>query len=633
MNMQQMNSFKNQYTEKYGDPYARLHGPKAAQDANLRGDAFFDSLNAKQEEAPAPEEDMSLGDKVRSVGSGITKAYVGLPTTAARFGQDLGDKLGETSLGKKAGDLIRGGANAIFGEENVKDFAQGTKEALDTGVKKNSFVDPINKYEEGGKLAGDVSQAFIPVGGAAKLGGLAAKSPKVAQAAETLLKVAKPVIESTVMTGAQTGDAKQAATAGAFTAAAPIPFKLAKGLVKKVVPGLTGVASDIYADVFARPDKYDAAAQILKEHPDQPFLGLAQRIAEKAQEAQGAAKDAWREAAVAFRDANPLKKFDVSAKVPDIKKAITGTEKDLGFGLKAVKERAPGTTETKLTVGPDKEFQMVDLDKKGKMSGQAHLEPSGKVSGWTDKEMGKLNDLVSTLQSSKNIGPEEVLELDRVFDTAYNDIPFNNDGSPTRYHAAVMALKKKTEEEIEKILPKELQEAYASLRRTHELQEEFVDKIADRQGNLKDGASTFLSSLGNLNRGERRLKADKFAQDLGMDPVDAVNILKNASKLKEATPQTGKRTLDVIRAWLTGGGIASGGASLLGGATGVGLPLLAGSTGLMLASSPSATGAAVKGLGKINQKIDPKVLKSVAPMVLKALSRLAGEESDSEESP
>lgn len=627
-----------EFAKKYGltDPYLNANTPPnpngtqplTAQDGLRELEEW--RASRKQTEQAAPEQQEPASPWLERA-KGVVKSVTDLPRGAAEFGKELGRDIGETDIGKSVGGAIRSGAQAILGKDRVQNFAEGARQTIDQGLEKNPITSATNEFQEQGKMVGDIAQAFVPIAGGAKVAGLASKvpraasmlekSPRVAKALEGLLGTGKLAAESALTTGVQTGSTDAAKTAGGFTALAPLPFKAAKSLVKKVIPKMSGVAPDIYADVFARPDKYDAAAQILDEHPNEPFLGLAETISTRARSIQEGATQAWKDAAIGFRDMNPNAKFDISAKLDDIKRAITGTEDKLGFGLKAVKQRKPGAITEKLVVGPNKELQMVSDTAKGKLSGPAHLEPSGKVSGWTDREMNNLNDLVSSLQNAKGIGPEEVIEMDRVFGKAYDAVPFNNQGTPTRYHAAVMALKKKTEEEIEKILPEELSDAYRALRVGHELQDDFVSKIADREGNLRDSASSFLSNLVNKNKGEVRIKSDRAKGLLGFDPVDAVKVLKNATLLREIAPRTGSRTFDMLRSYLTGGVGAAGIA------TGNPLAIL-GSATSALASSPQATGAAVKKLGKLSKDINPELLKQAAPAILKALGRLAGETVD-----
>jgi 5'-deoxynucleotidase YfbR-like HD superfamily hydrolase len=116
-----------------------------------------------------------------------------------------------------------------------------------------------------------------------------------------------------------------------------------------------------------------------------------------------------------------------------------------------------------------------------------------------------------------------------------------------------MAMKEATEKAIDDILPKQLKQANADYRRYEQLKDAFGNRIVDADGNLKDSAETFISNLGNLNKGELRAKVKAFEDITGIDLVDEIQVMKDAQKLSPLFAETGSRTQDILRALIVGG--------------------------------------------------------------------------------
>ena len=197
-----------------------------------------------------------------------------------------------------------------------------------------------------------------------------------------------------------------------------------------------------------------------------------------------------------------------------------------------------------------------------------------------------MQDLIDTMRRSDNVDVNDLISLRKKFAAAYDAVPLGVNGEPKTYHAAIMAMKEATEKGIDELLPSALKTANADYRRFEELKSAFGNRIVDSKGNVKDTAETFLSNLGNLNKGELRAKVKAFEDMTGIDLVDEIQVMKDAQKLSPLFASTGSRTQDIFRA-LAVGGLGVGVAGPVGSAVG------------LAATSPAVVGKVATTIGKV----------------------------------
>lgn len=329
--------------------------------------------------------------------------------------------------------------------------------------------------------------------------------------------------------------------------------------VKQVSSIATGVPKDVLTRA-ATPEyapKIEKAITQIEKNPTQPYLDLAQETATGIKNAETSASENLTTAIDNFKKFQGNTKFDVSQKIQTISDALKPFSTS---GLKVTQLK----------------------DASGKF-GRFVIDRSPQ-SSFTDKEVKELQDIMDTIRNSKGVDIDNLLSLRKKMSTAYDAIPLGVNGNPRPYHAALMAMKKETENAIDGLLPKELKQANNQYRLVQDMKDAFGNRIVDAQGNLKDNAEQFLSNLGNMNKGELRKQVDKYRELTGIDLTDEIQVMKDAQKLSPLFATTGSRTQDILRAVLT---------TALG--TGVAGPV--GGLGI-LATSPKVAGKVATTVGK-----------------------------------
>lgn len=118
----------------------------------------------------------AVGDVV--VGTG--KAVIDAPRRYSSLGADLGNKFGETGIGKKIGAGIRSTLGGVISPETARTLQAG----LQGGAEQADFTKPKNTAQKIGFGAEQIAEFFVPGGAAGKLGkvvseaGVAAKLPR-----------------------------------------------------------------------------------------------------------------------------------------------------------------------------------------------------------------------------------------------------------------------------------------------------------------------------------------------------------------------------------------------------------------------------------------------------------------------
>lgn len=299
--------------------------------------------------------------------------------------------------------------------------------------------------------------------------------------------------------------------------------KAGKSVVTKVGEVLTGVENSKLKNWFNlaknSPEKIDALKETINLHPQEPFLGFAQKIADKLTTLKTQAQEAWQGAKTVFEEKFPQTTFDLSSKVGELKSGLNN------FGLTL--------NQTKNKLGQFKDFVVA---------------PKSKISGFTEPEVGHIQKLVDLLKNAKDYTTDDLLALRQNFDNAYNAVKYSVDGKPTKYHALVMELKGQAEKFIDGVLPLELKDANQLYKNYYDISSKLGNKIVDASGEVKKGAETFLGNIMNVNKGAERKSVLEAGQKLGIDVLDEANNLKNAKELSQLVPNSTKnRTMDVIR--------------------------------------------------------------------------------------
>jgi len=332
------------------------------------------------------------------------------------------------------------------------------------------------------------------------------------------------------------------------------------------------------------PEELEQLKKIVIENPQNPHLGLAKRIADKvtqmktsAQEAFTAAKDTW-------RAANPDMTFDLSHKVPELKKPLA----EFNLGLKQVKNPT------------------------GQLTSDFAVTKS-KVAPWTNQEMTEIQGLVDKLRGAKDLSVDDLTDLSKSFDSAYDAVKPGIDGKPKPYHALVMKLKGEAESFIHGVLPTELKNANKAYQDYYKVQDLIGNRIVDANGEVKAGAETFLANLGNLNKGAERKAVEEASARLGIHVVKDSEKLHTARQMMELVPTTTKnRFMDFLRSGLARNLAAAGAVAN----PAIGVPALLAN----VLSSPKAFSGLIEAVAGASRKLPMgEAMSKISPAEIQAI--------------
>jgi hypothetical protein len=268
------------------------------------------------------------------------------------------------------------------------------------------------------------------------------------------------------------------------------------------------------------PEKVSSLKSMIESHPQEPFLGLANKIAERFTSLKQTAQEAWATASDTFKNSFPDTTFNLSYKVPELKTPL----EQFGLSLKQVR------------------------DSVGKLTSDFKIVAKNKLNPFNAQETSNLQGLVDVLKNARDYTVDYLLAVRSKFDSAYNAVKYSVDGKPTKYHAAVMALKESAEQFINEVLPSELKQANKLYADYHDAFMKVGSKILDSSGQVKQGAETFLNNIKNVNKGVDRQKVIDAGKKLGIDILDEANNLDTAKQLMATVPNSTKnRTVDIIR--------------------------------------------------------------------------------------
>ena len=183
-----------------------------ARSMSVGSDVILNEIIKQNQQAPS-----DLSQKATEFGSGLAKSFVAAPSSFAKFGASIADAAASTDIGKKAQGVVRSTLGAFISP----DIAQKLKTTQDVSMQDNRFTQANTPAESAGKLTGEIGQAFLPMGGAAKGAQLTSELARTLGVGEKLTQFAGSVgrtvgaaAETAGQVGGQSGSVEKAGEAG-----------------------------------------------------------------------------------------------------------------------------------------------------------------------------------------------------------------------------------------------------------------------------------------------------------------------------------------------------------------------------------------------------------------------------------
>lgn len=373
--------------------------------------------------------------------------------------------------------------------------------------------------------------------------------------------------------------------------------KTGKAVLKGAGEILTGVDKSAIGKWYdlakTNPRKIESLKELVKNHPEEPNLGLVNKIADRFTQMKQTAQESWIAAKNQFNHKFPYATFDLSYKVPELKAPL----EEFGLTLTQVRNKA------------------------GKFIDDFVTTAKGKLSPFTSQETKHIQDLVNILRNAKEYSVDDIITIRDKFDEAYDAVKYGVDGKPKKYHALIMSLKEEADKFIDGVLPRDLKEANKMYKDYHDAFNKIGNKIMDSTGSVKQGAETFISNIMNLNKGVDRNKVIEASNKLGINILDEAKNIKTAKELTQLVPQTTKnRTMDIVRALATrglgtaisGGGVATGN-----------FPLAVTGVLLNIITSPTAYRGLLEAIAGTTRNIPvTRIIETLSPTELQLLRSL-----------
>lgn len=343
-----------------------------------------------------------------------------------------------------------------------------------------------------------------------------------------------------------------------------------KNSILNVGSRLTSVGKDVlerWGDYAAiNPKKLETVKKYVAENADNPMLGLANTVSE---------------------GINKLKN-EAQTMYTSVKDAVKKQYKDTTFNLGTKLDEVNNTL---------KDFNLeVRKTKNGIV-----VQPTTRTSPFTDKQIQNIQNVVNKLDIQDMSIDEltDFVELSRVLkDAAINEAEKSGN---KKLIPLTMNLFNDASRFVDEVLP-EMKEANDMYRKYYKVMDNFGNKVVDSSGQLKTGGESFLSNALNLNKGEQRKLIEESAKDLGIDILENAEMLKDATKMAQAIPNSVRnRMVDMLIATglTTAAGTAVGSAT--GGGEGAGYGAASGiaTTGILYAlSNPNRYGRIIEWLAK-----------------------------------
>ena len=559
--------------------------------------------------APMAEEKAPTGG-IAGFGVGALKGVGSTITGMSKLGSQFANQTAGRVVNAIGGKGFTPLSNEQLGEDianpesqfaqgiDAKLTPQGTAQNVGFGAERIAeFLVPATKITQGAKAAQMVVRGTEAAPSVLRrLGGLGARAGIEGTGAGAI---------QTAQQGEVNGNT---GLAFGLSAGAPLLARSIPAITKGAASLFTGVPKEVLSRA-ASPEyapRIDSALKEIADNPKQPFLSLAKRLQSSIGTNVQKAKDAFVLAKDKFKAQNPGATFDMRNRTSQFLSPLKQ------FNLEVKME--PKLPSKKVQIVPPKTSEglpVIDFNappkapsaKPPKLNKSNGVFATPKIvkraqSPFSSSDVSHLQTLVNKIQLTENASLDDLLDLEKSFGAAYQAKPLGPNQSPTQYHAAVMALKENAENMIEEALPAGMRAAYKQYRRVMNLKDTFGSRIVDASGKLKDGAEQYLANLANMNKGNLRSEISEYADDIGFDLADEVQVIKDAQKLNELFPATGSRTQDIVR---------SLGVGALG--FGAGGPLMGG-VGLA-ASSPKVIGRGALEIGKLRGKLPsiPEFLK------------------------
>lgn len=327
--------------------------------------------------------------------------------------------------------------------------------------------------------------------------------------------------------------------------------KILKPMLLKAGAVLTNVDDKVLGRAFENPRVMTQAIQWVKENMKQPFFQVAKRVSDRLIEMRKSAKEGFRTAKDELKKVLPNALFDISSSIDDA--ALVFKDFNINLGIKG---------------------------------GNVILK-QGAAEPFSPSEMAEFQSLIVRVAKAKNYSIDDILDIHSAFRRAYDAIPLSDLKEPKMYHALLMKLKQAVDKGVSAILPDTMKQAYSQLALTARLKDLVGRKILTKVGGktvMSENAESFFASLARMNRGQRREFISELSEAMGFDIAEMVQYLDDAQRLLHIFPETGSRTVDILRSVIT---------STIG--YGVGGPI--GALAAAAITSPKGIGAAVRGLG------------------------------------
>lgn len=420
-----------------------------------------------------------------------------------------------------AGVLTRAGVSAITGDR------ERARQEIFTGVEKLKRKTKLPFLGEREFGARKITTPF----GLKEKTGFVTVGADVALSVAPIEKLLAPIFKPIVKVAAK--------------AAKPLlrPIKAAvKGVTKKIVPKIGEILTGVPADVIKRfsnkvktnPAQIARVKDLIAKDVNQPFFGLVDDIAKKAQQLKVSANTAFTEAVESVKTRFPGKVFNLENKLSEMNKALNK------FRLQVKQKRILG-----------------------KLTGQVEVTPTTRTSPFTKKELGLVDDLVQKMRI-KDMSVDELLDFDESVKSFFD---FAVKQPTKKLQALAFELVGESRKFIDDVLP-EVNQANKMFSEFFDITKKLSSVLKGTTGELKEkGAESFVSNVVNVNKGAIRKDVISAGKKLGIDIIDEVQIVKDVSQLVQLVPNTVRnRHLDFVKGALVAGGLATGNATTVVGA-------------------------------------------------------------------
>ena len=427
------------------------------------------------------------------------------------------------------------------------------------------LLKPFAKWAGRTVLSSEIGQRGIQAAleGVEKYNEWKIENPRDAANLEATVNIAGilPVGKGVQLAGKPILKAGARALTGVSSGVGSATRKISGGIASRSASLATGVEKEVFqrASNPAYVSRLEDALEVVSKSPKQPYLPLAEKVAEGLSSTGRAVSENVGIAVDKFTHLKPGARFNLR---PHARGVAESLDSFRSSGIHVALDSNAGKYVIKET----------------------------RQSPFSAKEIKLLQETFDTMRDSNAVTANNLIAFQRKVAALYDAVPLGVNGNPRPYHAAVAAMTESTDEVIKDILPAELKAAYKEFSDFQKVMTEFGRKITDAQGQLKPGAESFIGNVDALNKGAIRKQVQEASGAVGLDIVDEVRVIKDAIKISPAFATTGSRNLDIVRSAL----IISSGAGAAG---------IPGGIGAALATSPKVLGKAALGIGKTKRTL------------------------------